>query len=273
MTFPFPIAHFAGGKTIIEVTINSSQNDTNAFTAADAVGDPSANVGNGEVHVFLGSGVTLGASATSTYGLRAGTGWGNGWKKVRVFVLAGTARIQGKGGNGGNGILQISAGSGQGGGGGGGAGTAVGTGGTAGAGATAGSPGSATAGGGGGAGALAGGFINLSAGNGQTGGGAILAESGANVPDIDLEPAIGATLQYWAGAGGGGGGGANTGAGVGSGGNGGGPGLAGAAGTGGNGNGGATGPGTGGAPGPKITTPGTATINEVGPGTIDARGA
>lgn len=247
----------ASGPAILEITVNSSENDFSAFVRA---GSPAFPVG--EIRVFLANGVVIGSTSTSTPAMTLGSGWAVSSPLMRVIVASGSARIVGKGGVGGQGaeVTNVPLGNSCGGGGGGGGGTQVGDGGDAVSPGADGNPGTATAGGSGGAasdGASSGG--NRAASNGAAGGPALEAPGADDV--IDLEPASGATLELWGGGGGGAGGRA-----IGSNGS----------------NGGAGGAptqagstdestlGTGGSAG--ANTIGSGTVNEVGPGTIDTDG-
>lgn len=247
------------GQGLIEVSITASEDDVDVFAKADAVGNPAMDFPGGIVNVYLSNNVIVGASTTGAPGLVGGTGWGNGWTIYIIVQGTDSARIQGAGGDGGDGVFSSSTG--QGGGGGGGQGTQPGTGGTADtlSGAGEGTDGTAEAAGTGGAGTPSTGLADIAAGAGSAGGTALEATDGG--PDIHLAPESGATLEVWGGGGGGGGGGAN-----GAGGNGGGKGAAGSAGSG-------TGSKSGGAAGAAYSQPGSASIVEDGPGTIDKQGA
>ncbi len=259
------LASFGGGSGAITVNITASVNDFVLKNHA-AVAGAFASAGNGRVvRVFLSNAVIIGSTSTSTAGFSTGSGWGSNWT-VDIIVASGSARIQGKGGVGGNGEHRTGGGNPFFmGGGGGGAGTQVG-----GIGQPTANPippgtstqagtGTATAGGTGGTCSTTDGTTPTGSPTaGGAGGAALEATSGG--PNVLLKPAAGATLEVWGG--GGGGGGAFT---TNTGGAGGGPGLAGSAG---GGSGGA-----GGAAGAKYSTPGAATITETGPGTIDDRGA
>jgi hypothetical protein len=233
---------------LIELVVSGTVYDYNVFAKAALVGDPSANVVDGLVRLLYQPGAVIGSTSTSTPACFSGSGWGTGWSIDHV-VSSGGARIQGRGGNGGNGSFRgvltgppgeqtcESNGS-RSGGGGGGAGSNPGAGGSP-------NGGSATATAGGAAG------FNVGSGNcqviastaGGAGGPALRADTGG--PNHFLRPAAGATLEVW---GGGGGGNSNV--------AGGGPGLA-----------------SSGAAGAAYQTPGAATITESGPGVIDKRGA
>lgn len=250
---------FAGARPVVlNVSITVSTDNvvlSSLFTAGQISGN------NGHVNVTISNGVIIGSTSTSTAAFLSGSGWGTGWT-VDILVPSGSARIQGKGGNGGTGADRFTFAEGNCdfggdmGGGGGGAGTTVGSGASNGGGA-----GTATSGGAGGAASTSG---NCAPANnsvaGGSGGNALEATSGG--PSLFLRPSVGATLEVWGGGGGGGGAG---GAGSPTAGAGGGPGLDGAAGGGANGK-------PGGANGLAYSTPGAATITESGPGTIDDRG-
>jgi hypothetical protein len=89
-----PVVAAAGGGTI-NLTISSSVNDYNLFTAA---GSPAGVV---TVNLTIQSPAIVGSTSTSTPGLTTGAGWAGG-SAITITVNSG-ARIQGKGGNGGHG--------------------------------------------------------------------------------------------------------------------------------------------------------------------------
>lgn len=258
----------AGGPRIIMISVSSSTNDYVLYdvlsAAGHAPGSQTKAGGRTIIQVTLSNAVIIGSTSTSTAGFRTHDGdtYGAGWDEADCQIIVGgtnTATIQGKGGVGGDGAEGIEGLGGEsGGGGGGGAGTQVGAGGTGGINADNGSPGTATAGGAGGAGDAESGDEVVVATAGANGGIALEASSGG--PNITLRPASGATLNVWGGGGGGGGGGQGE-----SGATGGNPGLDGGT--------GANGGGAGGTHGAAYSTPGSATITETGPGTIDDRGA
>ena len=250
-----------GGNAPMDLIVNIT-GSTNDFVLKNhaAVSPYFAQPGRGrDVLVFLTSGVIVGSTSTSTAAFSTGSGWGSGWGSVQIIVASGSARIQGKGGAGGVGfqrgtlVESVCEAGGLRGGGGGGAGTQVGAGANA-----SGSSGTATAGGSGGTANPAGNCNFALDGNGLPGGVALEATSGG--PNVQLRPAAGQTLEVWGG--GGGGGGSSSGATAG--GAGGGPGLDGAA---------AASGSAGGAHGKAYSTPGAATITEIGPGTVDDRGS
>lgn len=237
---------------LIELSIPSSANDYNIFTAASAIGEPDRNVRSGVVRVTLADGVVVGSTSSSTPGMQSGSGWGTGWS-IEIIVGSGnSARIQGAGGAGGFGdVIELLPTPRIRGGGGGGAGTVVGAGGSA-----LGSDGTATSGGLGGSNAESG-TVAIPRTDGVAGGVAIEATDGG--PDITLAPESTATLEVWSGGGGGGGSSSNSFAG----GAGGDPGQAGVS---------ATVGGAGGAAGVAYSEPGSASIIEGGAGTIDKLG-
>lgn len=254
----FMIARGGAAARSVGLSIGVSTNNYDVAAAVAAAGRSIAQTGLNVV-ISIANGVIVGSTSTSVAALRTNSGWGAG-PPVRIIVPSGSARIQGRGGNGGSGLQRGTTGDspcdtpgGLRGGGGGGAGTNGGTGGSASGGA-----GTASGGGSGGTNAPSGTCNYALETTGGTGGPAIEATSGG--PSIVLEPASGATLEVWGG--GGGGGGSNTAGGAG--GAGGGPGLDGANAASGN---------PGGAHGKAYSTPGAATITEAGAGTIDDRGA
>ena len=250
---------------VISLAVSSSENDYVLYDKLSAAGhrpnEPTNAGGRTIIKVTLSNSVIIGSTSTSTAGFRTHDGdtYGAGWAAADCQIIVegtNTATIQGKGGAGGVGYQGVPGiDDTTGGGGGGGAGTQVGAGGASAV--DSGLPGTQSAGGNGGAGSLTGSVAPTAAGAGANGGTALEASSGG--PNITLRPATGATLRVWGGGGGGGGGGSNA-----SGGAGGGPGLDGSAGSGGG--------GAAGSNGLAYSTPGSATITETGPGTIDDRG-
>jgi len=252
----------AEGSPIVRIAIGSSTNGYVICSAIQAIGiDPATSVAGSAVFT-LANGVIIGSTSTSTPALETGD-CGSSWKSANWelrIVVAGTdsARIQGRGGNAGAGrdraISDCGVSSTTAGGGGGGAGSNAGSGASLG-----GSDGTATSGGAGGTSNPVGTIDCSAAQNGQDGGDAIEATDGA--PNLILAPESGATLEVW---GGGGGGGGNNDASPFTGGAGGSPGMP----------GGAT-PGGGTSPGDNglaYFEPGSASVIEAGPGTIDDLG-
>jgi len=264
------LSGFSAGKRAVTVQLSGTSN-TNIVLCTYLQGlGYSVTSGRRTVNVVLANGTVIGSAASSTPLVSFETGnCGGAWSTWNVKIIVrgtDTARIQGHGGLGGAG--EVDTGCDWWGSGGGGAGSAPGLSNTAGTAACGlfpatnpGDPGTATAGGAPGTGEVtnSGTTSTIPAEAGHAGGTALRATTGG--PNITLEPEASATLQIWAG-GGGGGGGAGTSA---SGGTGGGPGLPGGD--------AAFGVGAaGGSAGVKYSTPGAATITEVGPGTIDDRG-
>ena len=250
----------------ISLLVGSSENDYVLYDKLSAAGHNPGNAtfggGRTVIRSVCSNGIFLGSTDTGHAAVRTHDGdtYGAGWAEADWQIITegtNTATIQGKGGPGGTGS-DFTTGSGEefGGGGGGGAGTQVGAAGLkGGVGANDGNPGTASAGGTGGTkGGPSAGVDGGSAG----GAGGVALEASSGGPNITLRPEIGATLRIWGGGGGGGGGFNNTG------GTGGGPGL--------DGNADASATNAGGANGLAYSTPGSATITETGPGTIDDRG-
>lgn len=216
----------------INLYVTGDAYDYNVFDIASTASPgflPSRNVSNSSVNVIVSSGVIIGCSSTLQYAFEVGTGWGSGWS-LNLILQSGSARIQGCGGNGGNGrrVAQIGpSGNVYNGSGGGGAGQFGG--GSSSAGPDFGNPGAtgtSTAGGAGASGEVfyAGSLLGtVAATAGGDGGYAIHIPTGA--PTLNIRAENSSTWEIWGG--GGGGGGRND---TGAAGTGGGPGLNGVAG-------------------------------------------
>lgn len=251
----------SGGEVIVH-NQNSNANNLSFATIFSAVAG-SAYAGQTLI-IYLANGVTVGSTTQANPALRTSTGWHSSWIGQTVFVgiqVSGTARVQGCGGDGGLGARRSNR---RQAGGGGGAGTSVGLGA-----AFSGDNGTAEAGGDGGPTDTISSGSNQAPVSGTNGGNAIQAT--ASGPNIGILVVSGSTFQIWGGGGGGGGGDSLTSPSIlYPGGDGGGPGLSGQDVI-------ATFHGgftltTGGLAGFIYDLPGSATISEIGPGTIDKRG-
>jgi len=266
----------AGGTGPVNLAITSSTNDYNICTAVQSTGVNPATTPSGVVTITISNSVIVGSTSSSTPAMQTGdcgSSWQSGWTVTIVVAGTDSARIEGRGGDGGTAGCTVAFSSiGAGGGGGGGAGTQGGSGGIGGSevcgftpvGSEAGTDGTATTGGSGGThrNGSESGMFAFNPGDGDDGGDALEATDGG--PDISLAPESGATLEVWGGGGGGGGG--TQGIPASDGGAGGNYGQNGTAGSGGA-------PGSGGSNGLAYSEPGSASVVEVGPGTIDAVGS
>lgn len=258
--FGVSVAH----RRRVRYTVAASENDHSMIDAAQSA-EPGydytkrAGAAGGVVVCILDDAVIIGTDAgVQTPSFRTGGGWGPGWMGI-VKVLAGnSARVQGRGGQGGRGAADWDSG----GGGGGGAGTSVGLGGDSQFGAD-GDDGTATAGGNGAPGSSASSGSRLSY---PGGGGWHCFDVADDDFELWLQPELGATLEAWAGGGGGGGGSGEPG--PYQGGNGGGPGQPGQ-----DGSEDSAGAGAGGVAGYLLWTFSDGSLHEdTNQGTIDSRG-